>query len=102
MWFLASFWGPWPVRQQTPREVIIVTDNNSRGHSCKDKSQRKIRLQYAHDYQYGQVPCEIPRPKNSKEVARVDFSFMICGECAQDPGIQTTPRANMHLSEAST
>lgn len=63
-----GFWphsdgGPWSARQQAGREVIIVTDNNSRGHSCKDKSQRKIPLQYAHDYQYRQVPCEIPRPQ---------------------------------------
>lgn len=89
IWFLAALWGPRTVREQKESEVIIVTDDNSEGHSCKDKSQRKSRQQYAHHYQYNQLPCEIPAPpKNRKEVARVDFSFMICGECAQDPGMQ--------------
>jgi len=47
-------------------------------------------------------PVRFHPPKNRKEAAREDHSSVICGECAQDPGIQTTPRANMQLSEAST
>lgn len=91
-----------PAKQPKKREVIIVTDNNSRGHSGKDKPHRKLCPQCAHHYQYSQLPGETPKPEIEREQpGQITVSWSVEKELEiQEYKLHQGQKT--HLSEAAT